>query len=166
MSLLALPGELHLHILSLLDYKSFTKFRAITKYFRRLPSKEDIKASLSRYEYEESFADFYSARDFLPCYSCMRMLPEVAFVRKQIRFTRAFGHREYLKRNCFECGLRSDWPVTNSETIRLPDGSWYHFCRQCHHAERKESDHGTMSENMTCAHSLCATCRLSSLKVS
>ena len=39
------------------------------------------------------------------------MRPEAAFARKQVRFTRGFGHREYRRRECFECGLRREFGV-------------------------------------------------------
>ena len=125
MSLLALPSEIHLHILRLLDYKAFSFLRATSVYFYRLPSKNHIMTAMASYECEESLPDYYSARDFYPCYICLRVLPEGAFAKKQIRFTRAFGHKEYRKRFCFECGLRSQWGVSATEPIILPDGSQY-----------------------------------------
>jgi hypothetical protein len=164
MPLLALPSEIHLQILTLLDYTAFTFLRATNVYFYRLPSKDQITAAMSSYEYEESLPDYYSARDFYPCYRCLRMLPEGAFDKKQIRFTRAFGHKEYRKRFCFECGLRSQWGVSATEPIILPDGSQYRMCRKCYHGERQEDHEGNPSKAYT--EGLCTTCRFSKLSIS
>jgi hypothetical protein len=161
MSLLALPSEIHLHILRLLDYKAFSFLRATSVYFYRLPSKNHIMTAMASYECEESLPDYYSARDFYPCYICLRMLPEGAFAKKQIRFTRAFGHKEYRKRFCFECGLRSQWGVSATEPIILPDGSQYRMCHKCYHGQRKE-ECGSPS-NKTYPEELCTTCKFSTL---
>lgn len=163
MSLLALPSEVHLQIVALLDYTTFSFLRATNRYFYRLPSKDHIMAAMASYECEESLPDYYSARDFYPCYTCLRMLPEGAFDKKQIRFTRAFGHKEYRKRFCFECGLRSQWGVSATEPIILPDGSHYHMCRKCYRGQREEEHHGTW--NKASPDGLCTTCRFSTLRV-
>jgi hypothetical protein len=157
MPLLALPSEIHLHILRLLDYKAFSFLRATNAYFYRLPSRDHIMAAMTSYECEESLPDYYSARDFYPCYICLRMLPEGAFDKKQIRFTRAFGHKEYRKRFCFECGLRSQWGVSATEPIILPDGSQYRMCHKCYHGQRKEECRSR--SNKTYLEELCATCK-------
>jgi hypothetical protein len=120
-------------------------------------------AAMSSYEYEESLPDYYSARDFYPCYTCLRMLPEGAFDKKQIRFTRAFGHKEYRKRFCFECGLRSQWGVSAREPIILPDGSQYRMCPKCYRGERKKDYEGNPSKVYT--EGLCTTCRFSTLSI-
>jgi hypothetical protein len=163
MPLLGLPSEIHLHILTLLDYTAFSFLRATNVYFYRLPSKDQIKAAMSSYECEESLPDYYSTRDFYPCYTCLRMLPEGAFEKKQIQFTRAFGHKEYRKRFCFECGLRSQWGVSATEPIILPDGSHYRMCPKCYHGERQEEHEGTW--NKAYPESLCTTCRFSTLGI-
>ena len=158
-----LPREIHVQILSLLDYKAFTFLRATNRYFYELPSKNDIKTVLSRYEHEECVADFYGQKDYLPCYTCMRMLPETAFARKQIRFTRAFGHKDYKKRSCFECGVREVWQVSQPDPIQLPDGSWYHLCPRCHYAGQTRDYRTTLTQDGL--HHLCATCRIKSLDI-
>src|SRR2546421_6312392 len=133
MAFLRLPSEIHVQILNLLDYTSFSCLRATSTYFYHLPSRDHIAAAMVSYGGEESLPDYYAARDFYPCYTCLRMLPEAAFDKKQVRFTRAFGHRDYRRRCCFECGLRSQWGVTAREPIILPDGSRYRMCRKCYH---------------------------------
>lgn len=163
MPLLALPREIHLQILTLLDYTAFSRLRATNVYFYHLPSNDHIAAALSSYENEESLPDYYSARDFYPCYTCLRMLPEGAFDKKQIRFTRAFGHKEYRRRFCFECGLRSQWKVSAAEPIILPDGSRYRLCQKCYHGSRRESLEDT--SNKAFPASLCTTCRFSTIAI-
>jgi hypothetical protein len=163
MPLLALPSEIHLQILNLLDYTSFSFLRATNVYFYNLPSKSHITAAMSSYECEESLPDYYSARDFYPCYTCLRTLPDAAFEKKQIRFTRAFGHKDYRKRFCFECGLRSQWGVSATEPIILPDGSRYRMCRKCYHGQRDEERESKWSKAYP--ELLCTTCRFSTLEI-
>ena len=164
MPLLALPSEIHLQILVSLDYAAFSRLRATNMYFHLLPSKDQITAAIASYECEESLPDYYSARDFYPCYTCLRMLPDGAFEKKQIRFTRAFGHKEYRKRICFECGLRSQWGVSATEPIVLPDGSRYRICRKCYQGERKED--GVSLDEADYSEGLCTTCRFSTFYIS
>ncbi len=158
-----LPREVHLQIISSLTYKAFTFLRATNRYFYELPSKKDIERVLSRHENDDCVSDFYGQKEHLPCYTCMRMLPEIAFERKQIRFTRAYGHKDYKKRRCFECGMRSDWQVPQPDPIRLPDGSWYRFCQRCRYAEQIKDYATALTQNGL--HSLCATCRIKDLSL-
>ena len=101
------------------------------------------------------------------------MRPEGAFARKQVRFTRGFGHREFKRRECFECGVRREFGVDGAgekgggkgegERVRLPDGSWYVFCWRCYRGESVREEEGKRegSEVESGRRELCTTCRVS-----
>ena len=158
-----LPREVHLQILHMLNYKAFSFLRATNKYFYELSSDKDIIRVLALHENDDCVADFYGQREYLPCYTCLRMLPEIAFERKQIRFTRAYGHKDYKKRRCFQCGLRSDWKVSQKDPILLPDGSYFRFCQRCHCGEQTK-DH-TAPLNHNGFQDLCAKCRIKDISL-
>jgi hypothetical protein len=71
MPLLALPSEIHLQILAMLDFTAFSFLRATNMYFYRLPSKDQITAAMASYECEESLPDYYSTH---VCTCCRKVL--------------------------------------------------------------------------------------------
>ncbi|EEH22052.1 hypothetical protein PABG_04263 [Paracoccidioides brasiliensis Pb03] len=130
LSLLDLPSELHIQLLSWLNFRDLQMLRATNSYFRNLPSEAEIArirrsylSDLARAEIEEVARSTtltlsrFSANEAdnktkfispqrLTCYSCLRDLPIRAFSSTQTTRRRGKGHADAAKRFCADCALR------------------------------------------------------------
>ncbi|KKZ66154.1 hypothetical protein EMCG_08110 [[Emmonsia] crescens] len=129
-SLLDLPSELHLQLMSWLNFRDLQMLRATNSYFRNLPSdaevariRRDYVADLVRAEMEEVAVSATNASSTslssdidddiespslqrLTCYSCLRHLPIDSFSSTQTTRRRGKGHADASKRFCANCALR------------------------------------------------------------
>ncbi|PGH11568.1 hypothetical protein AJ79_04826 [Helicocarpus griseus UAMH5409] len=153
-TLLDLPSELHLQLISWLDFRDLQMLRATNSYFRNLPSdveiarvRRDYVADLVRAEMEEvsrsatnpsstSLTHDFNNVDTVPvspqrltCYSCLRHLPIHAFSSTQTTRRRGKGHADASKRFCASCALRlHKWEP--GVTLSFSWGEAV-FCRRC-----------------------------------
>ncbi|KAK2746286.1 hypothetical protein FQN55_005714 [Onygenales sp. PD_40] len=149
-SLLDLPSEIHLQIISWLNFRDLQMLRATSHYLRNLPSDAEIArirrafvASLVREEKEEATNsalhqtapddeedDEALSHQRLTCYSCLRCLPHYAFSSTQTTRRRGKGHADAAKRFCASCALRlHKWEP--GITLSFPWGEAV-YCRRCH----------------------------------
>ncbi|EEH09407.1 conserved hypothetical protein [Histoplasma capsulatum G186AR] len=149
-SLLDLPSELHLQLMSWLDFRDIQMLRATNSYFRHLPSDTQIArirrdyvadlVSAEMKEVAESAANAAStpasndtssddASQRLTCYSCLRHLLIHAFSRTQMTRRRGKGHADASKRFCVDCALRlHKWEPGISLSFSWGDAV---YCRRC-----------------------------------
>ncbi|OJD13979.1 hypothetical protein AJ78_05639 [Emergomyces pasteurianus Ep9510] len=152
-SFLGLPSELHLQLMSWLNFRDLQMLRATNSYFRYLPSdveiariRRDYVAELVRAEMEEvtesatnalsTFSSSNSSNDTksptpqrLTCYSCLHHLPIHSFSSTQTTRRRGKGHADASKRFCANCALRlHKWQP--GITLSFPWGEAV-YCRRC-----------------------------------
>lgn len=118
LSLLDLPRELHIELLSFLDFRDLQMLRATNTYFRDLPSDTEIAriraasvAVLHNQELEEySNTSDSEAFNYLNCYCCLRRRHIHHFTTTQTSRRRRKGHADCLKRFCADCALaKNKW---------------------------------------------------------
>lgn len=120
MSLMLLPTEIHLELLSTLNYESLINLTSTNHYFRSLRTDQLIKSALLHLEHvcleKERGGPIYHTRDelermdrvhgFLPCYSCLKLRKRVsAFCVCQRRGPFGLVASKAGKRCCTACGL-------------------------------------------------------------
>ncbi|OAX83087.1 hypothetical protein ACJ72_02558 [Emergomyces africanus] len=157
-SLLDLPSELHLQLMSWLNFRDLQMLRATNSYFRNLPSdveiariRRDYVADLVCAEMEEvtesatnAPSTFGNNTEYptcfrslthppspqsLTCYSCLRRLPIHSFSSTQTTRRRAKGHADASKRFCANCALRlHKWEP--GITLSFTYGEAV-YCRRC-----------------------------------
>ncbi|PGH07496.1 hypothetical protein GX51_01797 [Blastomyces parvus] len=152
-SLLDLPSEIHLQLMSWLNFRDLQMLRATNSYFRNLPSdievariRRDYVADLVRAETKEVAESAASASATFPsnsiddngrstspqrltCYSCLRYLPIHSFSTTQTTRRRGKGHADASKRFCVTCALR----LRKWEPGITLSFSWGEavYCRRC-----------------------------------
>lgn len=163
-SLMDLPSDLHVQLLSHLEYPDLEMLRGTNSYFRHLPSDLDIAHSRSSYvqtllqqeQQEVSYAHSLSfspdpndvlAADtnnyFLRCYFCFRRKHISNFTGTQFTQRRSKGHADAGKRFCTSCGVRDRrWePGTILSTPR----EQLVYCRRCRELKPLSSASGWRS---------------------
>lgn len=162
-SLLNLPSDLHVTLLSYLDFPALEKLRATSTYFRTLPSDTEIKKCREAYvrelhseEVEEmrrlshrqciraSTAGFSNLADdgdedsffaYLNCYSCFRSLHYTCFADTQLSRRRTKGHADAWKRFCTECAIKDNkWEPGSLLSF---GGQIWLYCRRCHRLKNR-----------------------------
>ncbi|KAL2365968.1 hypothetical protein RJZ56_001114 [Blastomyces dermatitidis] len=152
-TLLDLPSEIHLQLMSWLNFRDLQMLRATNSYFCNLPSdievariRRDYVADLVRAETKEVVDAATSATSEFPsisigddgrstspqrltCYSCLRYLPIHSFSSTQTTRRRGKGHADAAKRFCVSCALR----LRKWEPGITLSFSWGEavYCRRC-----------------------------------
>ncbi|WEW61391.1 hypothetical protein PRK78_006881 [Emydomyces testavorans] len=151
LSFIRLPTDIHVQLLSYLDYRDLQMLRATNTYFRHLFSdceiaktkrayirtlqeqeaKELLADEQLRFELEENEIDWVVAELELrlTCYTCFRRLFLYDFADTQTTRRRRKGHADSWKRFCTKCAIRHNkW----EPGIRLPfRGQKMVYCRRC-----------------------------------
>ena len=153
-SLSALPSDLHVQLVSYLDFRDLEMLRATNSYFRNLPTPGEIDRAKKAYistllelEVEEvraskahreamppntdTYAYYYDhTNEYLTCYTCFRRRDITRFANTQATRRRTKGHADAYKRFCCDCAVRlGKWE--SGTIITLPDHRNEIFCRRC-----------------------------------
>lgn len=138
-SFMLLPTDIHVQLLSYLNYRDLQMLRATHPYFRALFS--DIEIDRTRHAYVKALqrkeeqevrlygSVFHPDDDRLTCYSCLRCLQPSSFADTQTTGRRRKGHTDAWKRFCTECAIRGNkWePGILLEFNQQP----MVYCRRC-----------------------------------
>ncbi|KAL1960475.1 hypothetical protein VTO42DRAFT_7774 [Malbranchea cinnamomea] len=147
---MALPCELHIHLISFLSFPDLQMLRATNTYFRNLPTETEIARARAEYvrvlretEFNEvkgctgmalengngSSAQNPQIDQYLTCYTCFRRRHENNFANTQITRRRTKGHADAHKRFCKDCAIRGNkWEP--GITLSFPYGDVI-YCRRC-----------------------------------
>lgn len=96
-----LPPEIHLEIISYLDYESLRSLTFINKRVGMIITRNDIYSALVRLEKNESRADRVKRRLF-PCYGCLKLLPWGYYGGQETRME-LLGGSNMEDRRCYVC---------------------------------------------------------------
>ncbi|KAI1906944.1 hypothetical protein LOZ53_006737 [Ophidiomyces ophidiicola] len=152
LSFMRLPIDLHVYLLSYLNYRDLQMLRATNTYFRYLVSETELRRSKAAYvkiiywkEVEEALREHMRRlkceafgtipanppeRLYLTCYTCLRLLPTEEFADTQVTRRRTWGHTNAWKRFCTECAIRHNrW---KPGTFLGFQGGEKLYCRGCH----------------------------------
>lgn len=144
-SLMNLPSDLHVYLLSFLDFRTLQMLRATSIYFHELPTDAEIQRARTEYvrtlqrleveEVKQSIRDDGTTsspplnEQYLTCYTCFRRRPITAFTNTQITRRRTKGHADAYKRFCKDCAIREDkWEP--GIILSFPDRETI-YCRRC-----------------------------------
>lgn len=101
--LLELPMELHLHIIDLLDLRSAVRFASINSYLRSLLTRPRLMNVMLQFESSAQNQDFWTLREHVPCYGCVKMVRERNFVYSYRLSKYYLGGAEAIERRCRKC---------------------------------------------------------------
>ena len=128
-SLLYLPLELMLEIISCLSPTSLAELRLTHTLFTSLISKADVQRS--RLEWVETNYAYPSPRSHYACYTCLRLLPTHNFCDDSKTGMKSTGGRFMQKRFCLDCGVEKNLYPKGAP---VPIGGRYRSpCQHCGH---------------------------------
>ncbi|EEP81177.1 predicted protein [Uncinocarpus reesii 1704] len=150
-SLIDLPTDIHVQLVSYLDFRDLQMLRATSTYFRSLFSESEITKArrdyiqaLQQKEVDEVLMDQERKLSVqtlgavpennepdlrLTCYTCLRLLSTQNFADTQVMRRRRKGHADAWKRFCNECAIQENrWEpgITLSFQRRTMI-----YCRRC-----------------------------------
>jgi hypothetical protein len=156
MSLLDLPTDLHVLLLSYLDFPSLQMLRATCSYFHQLPSNLQIAAARDAYRqtlFEQEQLD-PNDKQLLTCYTCFRRLPISHFACTQISRRRSPGHIDAHKRFCASCAIRDQrWEPGTILSFPPHQRRSLVYCRRCRQVQLPPQNEWLW------VFGLCETCR-------
>ena len=144
-SLMNLPSELHVYLLSFLDFRALQMLRSASTYFHELPTDAEIARSRAQYvrtlqkleveEVKQAIRDDGTTSSpslndqYLTCYTCFCRRPITSFTNTQITRRRTKGHADAYKRFCKDCAILGDkWEP--GIILSFPDRDTI-YCRRC-----------------------------------
>lgn len=105
-TLFDLPLELHLKILSCLDYPTCLALSQANVFFRSIITVEKPSTSAQKVSFLCTAENWPRYKDKFSCSRCLKLCPSGAFSDKQIKAKRGKGHAESDRRFCLKCGVK------------------------------------------------------------
>ena len=129
-SLLTLPTELLLQILTYLTYPTYILLQRTHPYFRDLITPSTLRNHiLTANQIDLLASEPLLPSDIYPCYICLRALPSSRFSLSSRKDDRAHAGSKALKRFCVDCGAKARLYFPGQH-IEMDDGV-AKICQHC-----------------------------------
>lgn len=129
-SLLTLPTELLLQILTNLPYPTFFLLKRTHPYFRDLITPSAFRSHVLTANHIDLLAsEPLLPSNIYPCYICLRALPSSRFSLSSRKDDRAHAGSKALKRFCVDCGAKARVYFPGQQ-IEMDDGL-AKICQHC-----------------------------------